>query len=591
MVASLPQETRQSANRQIWTLQTVLASDPAALQQRLAAEPTLTLLAETDVALPQLLDALRRLVAAGACVAVRLQRADEPLLETLAAGHADSVEWAVRAPTSGASRAWTGETQEFEGLRDAITLAGFHGLAVRLRWRVAARTVHALDDLAELSGLARSVTVIALPWLDPTEAPALDAVIAAWPTALRTDVRLMRSGLWPSCLAGMDVEPTTRHERTQAAARHVAACDRCPLRLGPENPNGCSGVPAALLDRPGGPGPDWHAWLRLPSRQHPRAAAHVDLDCVEGRGLALGLRRAWRLFLPLSEMSEFRRAFAARGWHVVAAATVDAGTGGVIRAAEDGDRVLTVVAVTAEDAATCLLEESTNLQRPQPHVLEDQRSRWQDIAESHRKLGALYGYPSCCVEAFVDAHAEIVEHARGADNAIAILRAALRTQYFDARLTSVPGLLGEEAQTPLRHVPCRFDCPQSTALVETLLADLAVHNPAWFAQQQARAAEPMIVFADGTCLSLVARAVSREEVCEVRRVTLRLSQIAADGFAAQVTALSQMDDLTAIRVRPGHGLTLLRSGVWQDWPIPPQSAPRAAEFPILLPFTLDKPRS
>ena len=552
---------------------------------RQLTEPVVTLLVDGNAPLPDLLTTLQRLAGLGAQVTVRIQRADAALLTTLARGHAYAVEWVVRAPTSGASMAWTGATDESDGLHAAMRQAGENGLAVRLRWRVAARTVAALGELAELGGLAPSVAVIALPLLDPTEAPALDAVIAAWPRTLPPDVQLLRSGLWPSCLAGFDVEPATVGERTQAAARLVPACDQCPLRVSPDHPQGCAGVPAALLERSGGPGPDWQAWQRLPTTQQHNEIANVDPDCVEARGLALGLRRAWRLFLPPAEVAIYAAAFAPRGWHVESAATVDAGTGGLIRADGAGQHVLTVVALTAADAAACLRDELANLHRQPARALGEQREHWESIAATHERLGALYGYPPCCVQAFLDAHAEIIEHVRETDNAIAILRAALRTRHFDARLTSLPGLLGEEARTPLRHLPCRFDCPASQALVNALLADLAVHNPAWTARQQAYEAEPIVLFADGTCVSLHARAAARDEVRDVAAVIVRPSQVAPADFASQLATLPEMADLQALRVLPGRGLALQRGGVWQDWPLPPQTAPRAAEFPILLPFT------
>ncbi len=565
----------------------MLANDAAALRARLT-EPHVTVLVDGDTPLPRLRDALELLAQAGAQVVVRIQRADAALFQALAQGRAHAVEWVVRAPTSSAALAWTGDTQEATGLRDAIAQAGAHGLAVRLRWRLAGRAVAGLGELTELSGLGAEIVVIALPHLEPAEAPALDAVSAAWPRQLPPDVTLRRSGVWPACLAGFEIEPATAGERSQAAARYVPACDDCPLRARPDRPDGCAGVPAALLERPGGPGPNWQAWRRLPTTQQHDEDAHVDPDCVEARGLALGLRRAWRLFLPQAEIAAYQQAFSARGWHVRSAASVDAGAGGMIRADGDGQHVLTVVAVTAEDAAACLRDELANLQRPPALALGEQRAHWQSIAATHRRLGAQYGYPTCCIEAFLDAHAEIVEHVRHTDNAIAILRAALRTRHFDARLTSLPGLLGEEARTPLRHLPCRFDCPASQALVDALLADLAVHNPAWTARQQTYTAEPILLFADGTCASLQARSISRDEVVDIRAITVRRSQVAGDELAAALASLPEMGDLEALRVLPGVGLALRREGVWHEWPLPMPTAPRAAEFPILLPFTLDK---
>ncbi len=584
MVAVNPPENRRTANRQLWPLQTVLAIDPQQLRARLT-EPLVTLLVDGDAPLPQLRAALDRLANADAQVVVRIQRADEALLQTLTDGRAQGVEWVVRAPTSAAAQAWSGGTQESAGMQAAIAAAAAHGLIVRLRWRLAARAVPGLAQLDELSGLGTAVSVVVLPHLTAEDAPALDAVIAAWPRTLPADVTLLRSGVWPSCLAGFDVEPATTAERAQAAPRHVAACERCPLRETPEHPQGCQGVAAALLDRAGGPGPHWQAWQRLPTTQQHSAIAHVDPECVEARGLALGLRRAWRLFLPPADIAEYEQAFAPRGWQVRCAANVDAAAGGMIREGAEGNHVLTVVALTAQDAEDCLRDEMANLQRRPALTLIEQRAHLEAIVATHRRLGALYGYPPCCIEAFLDAHAEIIELVRQTDNAIAILRAALRTRHFDAQLTSLPGLLGEEARTPLRHLPCRFDCPASQALATTLLADLAVHNAAWTARQQTYAPEPILLFADGTCASLRGRALSATEVVDVTGLVVRPSQAATGDWAARLTALAALTDLQAVRIQPGVGLALQRGDGWHDWPVPGLNAPRAAEFPILLPFT------
>ncbi len=548
----------------------------------------MTLLVDGNVALKDVQEGLARLNQGDVHVTVRIQRADPPLLNALVAGGARAIEWTVRAPTTTAALAWRADPQEALDLHAAIREAGALGLEVRLRWRVAGRTVAALTDLSELHGLAPVVDVIALPSLEPGETPALDAVSAAWPKTLPPNVRLLRSRLWPSCLPGEDVEPATSAEQAHAAPQHVHACDDCPLRARAGDPQGCAGVPAAIVQRPEGPGPAWQAWQRLPNAQKADENAHVDPDCAEARGLALGLRRAWRLFLPARDVAAYTAAFAPRGWHVTSGSSVRAAIGGQIHADGDGDHVLTVVALTAEDAETCLQGELANLERHPTLPIDEQRAHWQAITATHRQLGTLYGYPPCCIEAFLDAHGEIVEHIRQTDNAIAILRAALRTRHFDARLASLPGLLGEEARTPLRHLPCRFDCPASSALADTLLADLAVHNPAWTARQRSYCAEPILLFADGTVVSLQANPVSRDEVDAVQSLVARPSQIAGSALVARLQTLQEMTDLEAIRVVPGQGLALRRHGVWQDWPLPPQDEPRAQEFPILLPFTLDQ---
>lgn len=572
--------------RQLWPLAALLAVPEDALLTRVTSGTRVTILAENSVDLLTLTRGIRLLSDRAIEVTVRIQRADAEVLRTLQQAGAQAIEWAVRAPTELASHAWTQKPDEARALQAAMRLAGEHQLNVRLRWRVAERTLKTLENLHELSGLAPLVEVIALPWLSAEEAPPLDAVIATWPLQLPENLRLLRSSLWPACMPGLQVEPATQAEQREADAKYLEPCENCPIRAPSPTQTGCAGVPLAIATR--GPGQDWQGWQGLGKAAQNPEISRVDVHCVEARGLALGLRRAWRLFLPPSQLMEYQQIFRPLGWHVAATAHVDAGTGGIVRADGQGEHVLTVVARTQAEAEACLRDELSNLQRQPALTTEAQRSHWEDLAATHRRLGAAYGYPTCCVEAFLDAHGEIVELQRETDNAMPILRAALRTRKFHPDLLSLPGLLGEEARSPLRHMPCRFDCPASLALAQTLLADLAVHNPTWSARHAEQLPDQIVVFADGTLLRLQGIAETPEHVQQIRQVQPQPSQVASPQFLKWIQALPALGPLEALHVQAGIGLRVLHHETWHDLPLPPEtiSLPRAQEFPLLLPFGL-----
>jgi hypothetical protein len=369
------------------------------------------------------------------------------------------------------------------------------GVAVELRWSIAA------ENESQLSEVTPEPTwrVVVVPDLE--RPPRLDRVAAAWPTAVSWE----RSSLWPACLAvEAAVAPEPERVVRSAAARHLPACLACGVR------DRCPGLAAGLagaLDAAGVPFDGWHArpgraaaptetgsaTAFAASSDLTSSGRSLDPQCAELRGLALGLRQAWRMTLPAGELANFRQFIAAQGLAVAVGPALQLGPAGAMRLANEGE-VLLVVAARPELAAACLQAEVDNIARASPTTPAAIAAHLSQTLAVHRQLGAAYGYPSCCVEAFCDAHTEVLHTARDGDNPIAILRAHLRSRRHLALLDT----LGDGVQrSPLRHLPCRFDCPASLALAERLRDD---------ARQQgsslARPPEPtpVAVLADGRML-------------------------------------------------------------------------------------------
>ena len=165
-----------------------------------------------------------------------------------------------------------------------------------------------------------------------------------------------------------------------------------------------------------------------------------------------------------------------------------------------------------------------------------------------------------------------------------MLRAVLRTRTFHAELYAMPGLLGEEAVTPLRHMPCRFDCPASLALARSLIADLQTHNRAW--TERSAGVWPHVALADGTLVQVDGTAISSTRIANVRGVTVRASRVATAEQLRAVDAWLSDGPADALDVVPGVGVHVRRGGAWQVHPLPALPSPRADEFPLLLAFGL-----
>ena len=255
-----------------------------------------------------------------------------------------------------------------------------------------------------------------------------------------------------------------------------------------------------------------------------RKACAPRAPSAEVLGLYAGLRRAWRLRLPERELDTWRIATQRRGWSFAVAeyavATAPGGHGmreqpGATRTSASTTR-LVIVGRDLEDVDRALALETEALARPSTATAEgghpDARLLPQELrrtVERHRELGALYGYPDCCVQAFSDAHLEVLLRLapRVGDNLVAIVRAAERSVAFEPLLDTLDGGAFASQRSPLRHLPCRFDCPASVALANQLLAlaaDVRQAGPAAAAEALREALPPddVILLADGSLVRL-----------------------------------------------------------------------------------------
>ena len=221
---------------------------------------------------------------------------------------------------------------------------------------------------------------------------------------------------------------------------------------------------------------------------------HLDIHCVELRGMQLGLRQAWRLRLRPEHVGRFRSRLEALGHHVVVSGErYEELEGGVLRRSNDGV-LLAVVATRRAIAEECLRLERENTSRDRRDV-----SMMEQLLSTHRLLGATYGYPDCCVDAFCDAHAQSVLDSAGlADNAWIIARAAHRSRSFHPLLRAFGSAAYAETASPLRHLPCRFDCDASIELAGALLRDLERSNPPLRAAYRNTPVIDLVVREDGS---------------------------------------------------------------------------------------------
>lgn len=174
--------------------------------------------------------------------------------------------------------------------------------------------------------------------------------------------------------------------------------------------------------------------------------------------------------------------------------------GGRLRVDSEGT-ALVVVAIDRPTAELCLeleLENATRQSSQRADMLAEN-------ARVHRVVGAQYGYPRCCVDAFCDAHTEAVIHASESetdscvsDNALQLLRAADRTAAYHPLLRAFGQGLGDTTASPLRHMPCSFDCADSIALAEALMHDLATSNSPLHRTYETAPVADLVAQIDGT---------------------------------------------------------------------------------------------
>ena len=390
------------------------------------------------------------------------------------------------------------------------------------------------------------------------------------------------------CLAGDydALDAVGAQEREADANAWQAPCDGCPSR-GP-----CVGFPAELWRTLQREGAHWPAHGRSkpqPTLQVVQAATTVGFstDAVELRGLRLGLRQAWRLSLPPEAVPVWRRALDGLGLQLVASAEpVHFGAGGRMTAGK-GDEHLVVVSANRELAQACLDRELGALALALPaernnRVASLAQQHLQEMLAIHRFVGNAYGYPACCVEAFCDAFLEVVRVARSGDNALALLRAAWRTQVFWPELDVLTVRPGAPVRSPLRHLPCRFDCPASLALARRLLAEHGgtVRTPV---------PRAVLVLADGSLLGLEttqAGSVSRDHVGQVDAAIPAAHSPKHEAVLAERAAQWQGVELRLTTGSTGQRLVQTRRGKgrWHTEALPTPEGPLAEHFPLLLPF-------
>jgi hypothetical protein len=362
----------------------------------------------------------------------------------------------------------------FADLAAALKGARQLGLRVQLRWQLAPENLSALEEFArgDPPALACDELVVA-PLLQPGRVVAACDLRRCWPAQHPAGPRIIASQLWPRCLslAAALIEPSA--DTAAADLIQPAACQGCPA-IGH-----CLGIPRLVRDACDASPEPWRgspAGL-APTAVPPRQQVSYDRAAVELRGLRMGLRHAWRLRVAPAEREAFVQEAQLDGWHVAwSPQTYLAHAGGRLQPQKAGDLApassegahLLVVARSQELAAACVADELALLAAEDPAAEQDAVSAVAAMAQAHRRLGQAYGFPPCCVEAFCDAFGEVVYTRRVGDNAVAVLRAAQRSQRFDRRCFTLIAGLGQANHQPLRHLPCRFDCTASIELASRL---------------------------------------------------------------------------------------------------------------------------
>lgn len=362
----------------------------------------------------------------------------------------------------------------FADLVAAIKQARQLGLSVQLRWLLAPENLGALEEFArgDPPGLACDELVVA-PLLQPGRVVAACDLRRCWPVQHPLGPRIVASQLWPRCLRlpAALIEPSA--DVAGAELIKPAACDGCPAI------SHCLGIPQLVRSACDASPEPWRGSPAgaAPIAPPPRQQVSYDRSAVELRGLRMGLRDAWRLRVAPAEREAFVQQARQDGWHVAwSPQTYLAHAGGRLQPQKAGDLAaassegahLLVVARSQELAAACVADELALLAIEDPAAEQDAISAVAAMAEAHRRLGRAYGFPPCCVEAFCDAFAEVVYTRRVGDNAVAVLRAAQRSQRFDRRCFTLIAGLGQANHQPLRHLPCRFDCAASIDLAGQL---------------------------------------------------------------------------------------------------------------------------
>jgi len=361
-----------------------------------------------------------------------------------------------------------------------------------------------LDALGREAGLAESagLEVVLVPRVgDQEEALRLDELALRVLRLGRSKHRLLRSLAWPACAMPRGLEVDHAHDPQSVARGFAPGCDGCVMRA----PAGiCQGLIAsqlaALEDEIGCfEGPRSLDPGRLPGRS---AGPAIDPIEVGLRALALGLRRVARFDDLDDEQAEALMAqveagrnegtgrFAGHGLYALATRSMDLATDGTLlrSGAQRGGRRVRLVLASRDPEALGRVRDI------------EEMGDW-PTDDYSRELGQHYGYPACCVEAFLE-DARLWRRAPIAgvsENAWVQLRAARRGSRVDPRLDLISGT---QAATFTRHFPCRLDCAATLATFAALLDDLARDRPALPRELAGSWPAAVLLFADAVNLAL-----------------------------------------------------------------------------------------
>jgi hypothetical protein len=220
---------------------------------------------------------------------------------------------------------------------------------------------------------------------------------------------------------------------------------------------------------------------------------------AEAVALTLGLRRALRMVTPRAAVDHTTLGARAAGFVTRVDEDVELDADGNVFPPRPGGPIdpgrsaltpgaVLVAARSDEDAERVASLDAAIRARVRPTRL----------LELHRELGALLGYPACCVDAFVDDLAARSDERQSQPDHLGLLRAAAgRSARLDWRLN--PGLVDRDASL-VSHVPCRFDCPASLALAERVLTELRSRAPERAARMEARLRSVVVLAEDGSAL-------------------------------------------------------------------------------------------
>ncbi len=427
----------------------------------------------------------------GDTLTVLLEAQDLPQLRMapwLAAFAPHRIDLQTPAWTPAAMRA-VGWDAGFGVLVGALRALRPTGVAVRIVLHVSAATVADLTESA-LSRLAAMLggapTAFVLTPMPGEQAPDLGAFASATARLSRSTLPLVVSRLFPACAVAptSDGKPSFASQRRSLGQEFREPCAACPLRTDGR----CDGMSADFLV--GERAAAWQGWETWSTQRNAVAPPDGSDDPPELTAMRLGLRKVWRSELPVHQ-ADLLRANLPDGLHIVLGRRADFDPQGRIPSErETADWQIQYLAPNQEDALAALAAEAV-LDQPEGPA----------IGAAHRELGALLGFPSCCVEEYVAATAEHLQSRWSgvAQNAHGVLRAARASAYLDRRLDGATSV-GDAIL--LRHAPCRFDCQPSLALIQAIEASWARTMPGRLARRQCALPDAALLFADGAEIPL-----------------------------------------------------------------------------------------